>query len=200
MTTTPLLIFEIIAIFLLGNLMNIKVSFSDGARVQSLVIGFMTGVSVFFIFNIYGITTFFPLLFLALLPQFVFKPDRENLGSRLMLGVGASFVVSYTFLFLAIYLAKSGSGEMALINACIPILFPYFSWLCGDVISKLERKFDSRFFLMYCLIFVFVLQSVFNFFINENLHYFYVCFSSWLFWTISRKARMQQTNRETKEL
>jgi len=199
-TTTPLLIFEIIAIFLLGNLMNIKFSFSDGARVQSLVIGFMTGISVFFIFNIYGITTFFPLLFLALLPQFVFKPDRENLGSRLMLGVGASFVVSYTFLFLAIYLAKSGSGEMALINACIPILFPYFSWFCGHVISKFEKRFDSRFFFIYCLVFVFVLQSVFNFFINENLHYFYVSFSSWVFWVISRKARIQQTNRENQEL
>lgn len=180
--------------------MNIKVSFSDGARVQSLVIGFMAGISIFFIFNIYRITPFFPLLFLALLPQFVFKPDRDNHGSRLMLGVGASFVVSYTFLFFAIFLAKSGSGEMALINACIPILFPYFSWLCGHAISKLEERLDSRFFFGSCLVLVFAMQSIFNFFINENLHYFYMCFSSWIFWMIKRRARIQKEKKNLEEL
>tara|TARA_B100000029_G_scaffold397977_1_gene396389 strand:+ start:2536 stop:3138 length:603 start_codon:yes stop_codon:yes gene_type:complete len=199
-TTTPLLIFEIIAIFLLGNLMNIKISFSDGARIQALVIGFLAGICVFFIFNIYAITPISLFLLLGLFPQFVFKADRENHGSRLMLGIGASFVVSYTFLFLAVYLAKSGSGEMALINACIPILFPYFSWLCGHLVSKIERKFNSRFFLAYCLVFVFILQSFFTYFVKENLHHFYICFFSWVFWLLKRKMTIEKQKRNLQQL
>jgi len=198
--TTPLLLFEILAIFLFGNLMNIKVSLSDGARIQSLVIGFLTGLIVlFFKENILSLSAYFILL-LAVAPHFAFKPDRRNNGSRLMLGVGASFLVSYTYLFLAVYLARSGSGEMALINACIPILFPYFSWVCGTVIFNFEQRLKPGFFIVACLAFVFSLGFCFNLFFKEHITYFYLCFLSWLFWFLSRKMRIDQEKKKLAEL
>ncbi len=198
--TTPLLLFEILAIFLFGNLMNIKVALSDGARIQSLVIGFLTGLIVlFFKESILSLSSYFVLL-LAVVPHFVFKPDRENNGSRLMLGVGASFLVSYTYLFLAVYLARSGSGEMALINACIPILFPYFSWICGTVIFNLGKRLKFSFFVISCLAFVFLLSFCFDLFFKEHITYFYLCFLSWLFWFLSRKIRIDQEQKKLADL